>query len=227
MGFGPKSDPVRRRSNHAWTDDQAGRRERVNIDPVGGCRVHTADASPSRNAATRSKNRNFMGQGDARPRAAAGSSRNGTTQAVAARTGVQRDRNATSNSWFLSQVGHPDYTFNPHLPPSPSPDHEWPPPSPIPTLPPSYFLQTSPSWRHPADNGAPPPIPFSHPPIPPPPSPPPQTLCCSIVGGASCLPLHPHLRRVVTVYVCRYWVVIRMLTGCVRPRPCVRETCVR
>ena len=45
--------------------------------------------------------------------------------------------------------------------------------------------------------------------------------------GASCLSLRPHLRRVVTLCVCRYWVVTRLVTGCVRPRPCVRETCVR
>ena len=57
---GAKSDPVRRRSNHAWTEDQAGRRKRANIAAVGGWRVHTADDTPSRNAATRSKHCNFM-----------------------------------------------------------------------------------------------------------------------------------------------------------------------
>ena len=69
---GAKSDPVRRRSNHAWTEDQAGRRKRATIDAVGGWRVHTADDALSRNAATRSKHCNFMCQGDIRPRAAAG-----------------------------------------------------------------------------------------------------------------------------------------------------------
>ena len=48
---GAKSDPVRRRSNHACTEDQAGRRKRDNIDVVGGWRVHTADDTPSRNSA--------------------------------------------------------------------------------------------------------------------------------------------------------------------------------
>ena len=85
---GAKSDPVRRRSNHVWTEEQAGRRKRANIDTVGGWRVHTADDTPSRNAATRSRHCNFMCQGDIRPRAAAGSSRNRTTQAVAATTGI-------------------------------------------------------------------------------------------------------------------------------------------
>ena len=50
-----KSNPVRRRSNHAWTEDQAGKRKCANIDVVGGWRVHTADDAPSNNAATRSK----------------------------------------------------------------------------------------------------------------------------------------------------------------------------
>ena len=40
-------------------------------------------------------------------------------------------------------------------------------------------------------------------------------------------PLRPHIGRVVTLCVCRYWVVTRLLTGCVRPRPCVREPCLR
>ena len=52
---GAKSDPVHRRSNHAQMEDQAGRRKRANIDAVGGWRVYTADGTPSRNAATRSK----------------------------------------------------------------------------------------------------------------------------------------------------------------------------
>ena len=87
---GAKSYPVRRRSSHAWTEDQAGRRIHANIDAVGGWRVHTADNTRSRNAATRSKHCHFMFRGDRRPRAAAGSSRNGTTQAVAATTNVIR-----------------------------------------------------------------------------------------------------------------------------------------
>ena len=45
--------------------------------------------------------------------------------------------------------------------------------------------------------------------------------------GASCLLLRPHLRQVVTLCVCRYWVATRLVTGCARPRPCVRETCMR
>ena len=49
---GAKADPVRRRSSHAWTEDQAGMRKRANIDAAGGWRVHTADDTPSRNAAT-------------------------------------------------------------------------------------------------------------------------------------------------------------------------------
>ena len=39
--------------------------------------------------------------------------------------------------------------------------------------------------------------------------------------------LRPHLRRVAAFCVCRYWVVTRLVTGCVQPRPCVRVTCVR
>ena len=45
--------------------------------------------------------------------------------------------------------------------------------------------------------------------------------------GASCLSLRPHIRRVVTLCVCRYWVVTRLLTGCVRLVPVyVRRVCV-
>ena len=83
---GAKSNTVRKRSNHARTEDQAGRQKRANTDAAGGWRVHTADGTPRRNAPTRSKHLSFMCQGDIRPRAAAGSSRNGTTQAVAATT---------------------------------------------------------------------------------------------------------------------------------------------
>ena len=39
--------------------------------------------------------------------------------------------------------------------------------------------------------------------------------------------LRPHLRRVVTFCVCRYWVVTRLVTGRVRAHSCVRETCTR
>ena len=78
---GAESETVHRRSNHARTEDQAGKRKRANIDAVGGWRVHTADDTPTRIAATRSKRCAFMCQGDIRPRAAAGSSRNGTLQA--------------------------------------------------------------------------------------------------------------------------------------------------
>ena len=60
---GAKSDPVRRRSNHAWTEHQAGKRKRANSDAVRGWRVHTADDTPSRNAATRSKHCNFTAKG--------------------------------------------------------------------------------------------------------------------------------------------------------------------
>ena len=75
-----KSNTVQRRSNHARTEDQAGREKRANTDAAGGWRVHTTVDTPRRNAATRSKHLSFMCQGDIRPRAAAGSSRNGTTQ---------------------------------------------------------------------------------------------------------------------------------------------------
>ena len=44
---GPKSDPFRRRGNHAWTEDQAGKRKCANTDAVGGWRVHTVDDTPS------------------------------------------------------------------------------------------------------------------------------------------------------------------------------------
>ena len=105
---GAKSDLVRRRSNHAWTGDQAGKQKCANIDAVGGWRVHTADDTPSRNAVTRSKHCNFMCQGDIRPRAAAGSSRNGTTQAVAAVTGIRLVGNAASNT--ASASSDPEHT---------------------------------------------------------------------------------------------------------------------
>ena len=52
---GASSDTVRGRSNHAWTEDQAGKRKCANIDAVGGWQVYTADDTLSRNAATRSK----------------------------------------------------------------------------------------------------------------------------------------------------------------------------
>ena len=50
-----KPEPVRRRSSYARTEDQSGTRKRANIYTVGGWRVHTADETPSRNAAARSK----------------------------------------------------------------------------------------------------------------------------------------------------------------------------
>ena len=105
---GAKSDPVRRRSNHAWAEDQAGKRRCANTDAVGGWRVHTADDTPSRNAATRSKHCNFMCQGDIRPGAAAGSSRNGTTQAVAATTAIRLVGNTVSNT--ASAWSEPEHT---------------------------------------------------------------------------------------------------------------------
>ena len=102
--------PVCRRGKHAWMEDQAGRRKRANIDAVGGWRVHTADDTPSRNAATRPrpKHCNFMCQGNTRPRATAGSSRNGTTQAVAATTRIQLDGNAASTT--ASAWSDPEHT---------------------------------------------------------------------------------------------------------------------
>ena len=105
---GAKLDPVRRRSSRAWTEDQAGRRKRANIDAVGGWRVHTADDTPSRNAATRSKHCHIMFHGDIWPRAAAGSSRNGATQAVAATAGIRLDDNAACNT--ASARSNPEHT---------------------------------------------------------------------------------------------------------------------
>ena len=86
---GADKGPDRRQSNHAWTDDQAGRRRLANTDSDGGSLVHAADVTPSKNTATRGTHYNFMRQGGGggrggRPRAAAGSKRNGTRQAVAA-----------------------------------------------------------------------------------------------------------------------------------------------
>ena len=105
---GAKSDSVRRRSTNAWTEDQAGKRKCANMDAVGGWRVHTADDTASRSAATRSKHCNLMCQGDIWPRAAAGSSRNETTQAVAATTGIRLAGNAASNT--ASAWSDPDHT---------------------------------------------------------------------------------------------------------------------
>ena len=70
--------------------------------------MHTADDTPSRTAATRSKYCNFTCQGDIRPRAAAGWSRNGTTQAVAATAGIRLDGNAGSNT--ASAWSDPEHT---------------------------------------------------------------------------------------------------------------------
>ena len=105
---GAKSYPVRRQSSHAWTEDQSGKRKRADIDAVEGWRVHTADDTPNRNAATRSRHCHFMRQGDIRPRATAGSSRNGTTQVVAATTGIRLDGNAASNT--ASAWSDPEHT---------------------------------------------------------------------------------------------------------------------
>ena len=57
---GAKSNTVRRRSNHARTEDQAGREKRANTDAAGGWRVHTAVDAPRRNAATRSKHLSYV-----------------------------------------------------------------------------------------------------------------------------------------------------------------------
>ena len=95
---GAKSHPARRRSDHAWTEVRAGKRKFANIDAVGGWRENTADSTPGRNAAIRSKHCGFMCQRDIRPRADAGASRNGTTQAVAATAGVRPVENAASNT---------------------------------------------------------------------------------------------------------------------------------
>ena len=57
---GAKSNTARRRSNHARTEDQAGREKRSNTDASGKWRVHTAVDTPRRNAATRSKHLSFM-----------------------------------------------------------------------------------------------------------------------------------------------------------------------
>ena len=57
----------RRQINHERTKDQAGRRTCANVDADGSRRVHTADDIVSRNAATRSKNCNFMCQEDVGP----------------------------------------------------------------------------------------------------------------------------------------------------------------
>ena len=105
---GAKSNTVRRRSNHARTEGQADRQKRANTDAAGGWQVHTADDTPRRNAATRSKHLSFMCHGNIRPRAAAGSSRNGTTQAVAATTGIRPVGNAASNT--ASACSDPEHT---------------------------------------------------------------------------------------------------------------------
>ena len=89
--------------------DQAGKRKCVNLDVVGGWRVHTAEDTPSRNAATTSQHCNFTCQGDIRPRAAAGSSRNGTTQAIAATAAIRLVGNAASNT--ASARSDPDHIW--------------------------------------------------------------------------------------------------------------------
>ena len=95
---GADKGPVRRQSNHEWTDDQARRRRLANTDSDGGSLVHAAADTPSKNAASSDTHCNFMRQGGGRPRAAAGSRRNGTRQAVAATTGVRSEGNAATNT---------------------------------------------------------------------------------------------------------------------------------
>ena len=95
---GADKGPDRRQSNHEWTDDQAGRRRLANTDSDGGSLVHVADDTPSKNAASRDTHCNCMRQRGGRPRAAAGSRRNGTRQAVAATTGVRSEGNVVNNT---------------------------------------------------------------------------------------------------------------------------------
>ena len=85
---GADKEPNRRQSNHEWTDDQAGRWGLANTVSDRGSRVHAADGTPGKNAATRARHYNFMRKGGGRPSGAAGSRRNGTKQAVAVTTGV-------------------------------------------------------------------------------------------------------------------------------------------
>ena len=92
----------------ARTEDQAGRGKRANTNAAGGWRVHTAVDTPRRNAATRPKHLSFMCQGDIRPGAAAGSSRNGTTQVAAATTGIRLVGNVASNT--ASAWSDPEHT---------------------------------------------------------------------------------------------------------------------
>ena len=93
-------------TTHGLRTRQAGKSVPTQTRP--GWRVHTADCTPRRNTATRSKHLSFMCQGDIRPRAAAGSSRNGTTQAVAATTGIRLVGNASSNT--ASAWSDPEHT---------------------------------------------------------------------------------------------------------------------
>ena len=95
---GADKGPDRRQSNHERTDDQAGRRRPANTDSNGDSPVHAAADTPSKNAATSDTHCKFMRQGGGRPRAAAGSRRNGTRQAVAATTGVRSEGNAATNT---------------------------------------------------------------------------------------------------------------------------------
>ena len=59
------------------TDDQAGRLKLANAEADRGWRVHTAEDTPSTNAAARPKHCNGMWPGGYRPRTAAGSRTNG------------------------------------------------------------------------------------------------------------------------------------------------------
>lgn len=85
---GQKVEPDCRRSNHDWTEHQPGRQRLAKADADWSWRVHTADVTRSRNAASRATHCNFTCQGARRPRIAAGSRRNGTRQAMAATTGT-------------------------------------------------------------------------------------------------------------------------------------------
>jgi len=75
-------------------EGQAGRQRLANVDADGGWQLHTADGTPSRDAATGAKHCNFLNLYLEAPRgmSAQGSSRveNGARQAVAATIGHDR-----------------------------------------------------------------------------------------------------------------------------------------
>ena len=60
---GVDAEPIRRRCNHEWKDDQPGRQRLANMEADGGRRVHAAGDTPSKSAAKGARHCKFMCHG--------------------------------------------------------------------------------------------------------------------------------------------------------------------